>query len=63
MICSETFTNVIPYFVKKTTKAINANKAGTIIANAVPVFLIMGVYFLWFNPNDWNALWKPCNKW
>ena len=38
-----------------------ANKIGTIIANAAPAVLISGVYFGLFNPNDWKALWNPCN--
>ena len=39
-----------------------ANKAGTKIANQVPKHLIAGVNLLLI-PNDWKALWNPCNKW
>ena len=40
-----------------------ANTSGTMIENAVPTDLIIGEYAGWLIPIDWNALWKPCNKW
>ena len=36
---------------KNNAIAIAANNPGTIIENAVPAAFIIGVYFLWFNPN------------
>jgi hypothetical protein len=40
-----------------------ANKAGTIIENPYPIFLIQGVYEGWLIPKDWKAEENPCHRW